>query len=175
MTTELFERAPTPEAMASLSPAEVESMIKSVGLAPKKAVYLVELSKKLVSDFNSVVPATYAELESLPGVGHKTASVLMSQSFGHPALAVDTHVHRLANRWGLSAQKNVDLVQKDLMETFPRECWNKVRCCWPLPPVHTLIHLQIYTCIYTSICMPMHLSMHIYLTACVVAHSCICR
>lgn len=127
MTKVLFERASTPLQMSALDPAEVESMIKSVGLAPKKAVYLVELSKKLVSDFNSVVPGTYKELESLPGVGHKTASVLMSQSFGHPALAVDTHVHRLANRWGLSNHKNVDMVQKDLMEIFPQDHWNKVR------------------------------------------------
>lgn len=112
--------------MSRLRVEEVESMIKSVGLAPKKAVYVVELSKKLVADFNSVVPSTYAELESLPGVGHKTASVLMSQSFGQPALAVDTHVHRLANRWGLSVHKNVDMVQRDLMEAFPQEHWNKV-------------------------------------------------
>lgn len=129
VTRELFREASTPEALATMKVDEVERIIKTVGLAPKKAVYIVELSKKLVSDFNSVVPRTYAELESLPGVGHKTASVLMSQSFDEAAIAVDTHVHRLANRWGLSAEKSVDKVQKDLMEAFPREDWNKVGPC----------------------------------------------
>ena len=127
MTSTLFQHASTPEAMSKMNSDAVQDIIKSVGLAPKKAVYLVELSKKLVSDFQSTVPASYKELESLPGVGHKTASVIMSQSFGHPAIAVDTHVHRLANRWGLSNEKNVDKVQRDLMAVFPEENWNKAR------------------------------------------------
>lgn len=129
MTSSLFQHASTPEAMSKMSSDTVQDIIKSVGLAPKKAVYLVELSKKLVSDHNSTVPASYKALESLPGVGHKTASVMMSQSFGHPAIAVDTHVHRLANRWGLSKEKNVDKVQQDLMAVFPEETWNKVDTC----------------------------------------------
>ncbi|CAM9335277.1 unnamed protein product, partial [Ectocarpus fasciculatus] len=126
VTSSLFQHASTPEAMSKMSSDTVQDIIKSVGLAPKKAVYLVELSKKLVSDHNSTVPASYKALESLPGVGHKTASVMMSQSFGHPAIAVDTHVHRLANRWGLSNEKNVDKVQQDLMAVFPEETWNKL-------------------------------------------------
>ena len=126
MTKVLFEKASTPQEMSKMSATEVESIIKTVGLAPKKAVYVVELSKKIISDFSGNVPNTYSDLESLPGVGHKTASVVMSQSFGEPAIAVDTHVHRLANRWGLSNEKNVDKVQKDLMSIFPREDWNQV-------------------------------------------------
>jgi endonuclease-3 len=126
VTKDLFELAPTPEAMSRLSPTDVEKIIRQVGLAPRKSLHIVELSKLLVSKFNGIVPSNYEDLESLPGVGHKTASVVMSQAFGEPAIAVDTHVHRLALRWGLSKENNVDKVQKDLMKHFPIEDWNKV-------------------------------------------------
>eukprot|EP01041_Mallomonas_annulata_P012280 gene12280-25826_t len=125
VTKELFRFGSTPEKMAKLDPTFVQSIIQPVGLAPKKALYIVNLSRNLVERYNGVVPSTYEDLESLPGVGHKTASVVMSQSFGEPSFAVDTHVHRLALRWGLSKdQKNVNNVQKDLCALFPREEWN---------------------------------------------------
>lgn len=132
MTKVLFQHASTPEAMSKLDPAFVEGVIKTVGLAPKKSRYIVDMSKALVEKFNGQVPGTFDALESLPGVGHKTASVVMSQVFGVPSFAVDTHVHRLALRWGISKDsKNVNNVQKDLCAFFPMEAWNKVqaRCC----------------------------------------------
>lgn len=127
VTKELFQRADTPQKMMQLPVAEVQRIIQSVGLAPKKAQYVVGLSKKLVEDFGGVVPSTFEALESLPGVGHKTASVIRSQCFGFASFAVDTHVHRLALRWGLSKeQRNVDKVQADLCAAFPEDSWNKV-------------------------------------------------
>lgn len=151
VTRVLFAKAPTPYELSKMKPSEVEAIIKTVGLAPKKAVYLVELSKKIVSEFGGSVPSTYEELESLPGVGHKTASVIMSQSFNSPAIAVDTHVHRLANRWGLSAEKNVDKVQRDLMAIFPQDRWNKV-CA--------LYALSFSPCLFTSVTtLQLHLQM----------------
>lgn len=127
VTEELFKLASTPKQMASLSPDTVQSIIQPVGLAKSKANYLVQLSQRLVDEFDSQVPNTYEALESLSGVGHKTASVIMSQIFGVPAIAVDTHVHRLALRWGLSKeQTNVNKVQQDLCNVFPESCWNKV-------------------------------------------------
>jgi endonuclease III len=128
VTRVLFQHATTPREMASLDPDFVLKIIQPVGLAPKKSQYVVNLSKMLVEKFDSKVPSTYEELEMLPGVGHKTASVIMSQCFGVPSFAVDTHVHRLALRWGISKdQKNVDNVQKDLCNFFPEESWNKVQ------------------------------------------------
>lgn len=128
VTKVLFKHADTPEAMANLDVSFVLDIIRPVGLAPKKAENVVKLSRMLVDKFGSKVPATYEELESLPGVGHKTASVIMSQVHREPQIAVDTHVHRLALRWGLSKDtKNVDNVQRDLCNTFPKEHWNKVR------------------------------------------------
>lgn len=128
VTRVLFQHADTPEAMAQLDVDFVLNIIRSVGLAPKKAENIVKLSKMLVANFNSRVPTTYEELESLPGVGHKTASVIMSQVHKVPQIAVDTHVHRLALRWGLSKDvKNVDNVQQDLCSIFPEKDWNKVR------------------------------------------------
>mmetsp|Transcript_26136 Transcript_26136/g.26365 ORF Transcript_26136/g.26365 Transcript_26136/m.26365 type:complete len:371 (+) Transcript_26136:93-1205(+) len=125
VTKELFRVGRTPEDMMKLDVSLVRSIIQPVGLAPKKASYIVGLSKEIVERFDGKVPCTLDELISLPGVGRKTASVVMSQSFGTPAFAVDTHVHRLALRWGLSKeQKNVDKVQRDLCEAFPENEWN---------------------------------------------------
>jgi endonuclease-3 len=127
VTKELFKIADSPEKMAVLDVSLVQSIIQPVGLAPRKAQYVVGLSKALLEKHNGLVPSSYEELEALPGVGHKTASVIMSQLFGEQAIAVDTHVHRLALRWGLSKEeKNVEKVQKDLCRVFPKEFWNKV-------------------------------------------------
>lgn len=127
VTKELFKLADNPQAMSQLDVSTVQSIIQPVGLAPKKAQYVVGLSKMLVDRFDGKVPSTYEELESLPGVGHKTASVIMSQLFGVSSFAVDTHVHRLALRWGLSKDtKNVDRVQEDLCAVFPQSSWDKV-------------------------------------------------
>jgi endonuclease-3 len=127
VTKSLFKHARTPEDMSKLKHSFVLDIIRPVGLAPKKAENIIKLSQMLVDKFGSKVPATYEELESLPGVGHKTASVIMSQVHMVPSIAVDTHVHRLALRWGLSKdQKNVDNVQRDLCKLFPQDCWNKV-------------------------------------------------
>ena len=127
VTEELFKLASTPKEMAALSPDTVQEIIQPVGLAKSKAGYLVQLSQRIVDVFDGKVPNTYEDLESLSGVGHKTASVIMSQIFGVPAIAVDTHVHRLAVRWGLSKeQTNVNKVQQDLCSVFPESDWNKV-------------------------------------------------
>lgn len=127
VTKELFALADTPQKMMQLSVEEVLRIIRPLGLSAKKAVFVVELSKKLVEDFGGVVPSSFEALESLPGVGHKTASVIRSQCFGIAAFAVDTHVHRLALRWGLSKeQKNVEKVQADLCAAFPEYSWHKV-------------------------------------------------
>lgn len=127
VTKKLFELASNPQDMSKLSVDVVEQIIKPVGLAPRKASYLVDLSKMIVNQFEGVVPCSYEDLEKLPGVGHKTASVIMSQAFGEPSIAVDTHVHRLALRWGLTKEKsNPDKVQKDLCDLFPREYWNRL-------------------------------------------------
>lgn len=129
VTKDLFKLARTPYEMAKLNQNTVLNIIQPVGLAPKKSEYIVKLSQMLVERFAGKVPASYKELESLPGVGHKTASVIMSQIHGVPSFAVDTHVHRLALRWGLSKdQSNVDNVQRDLCLSFPEKYWNKV--CW---------------------------------------------
>jgi endonuclease-3 len=105
---------------------KVQSMIQPVGLAPAKAKYLVGSAKMIVEEFNGQIPNSLEELTKLPGVGKKTASVVLSQVYGVPAFAVDTHVHRLANRWGLSKHTDVNKVQADLMEIFPQEHWNKL-------------------------------------------------
>ena len=126
VTSILFDKAPTPQLLAQMSVEEIQAIIQPVGLAPAKAKYLKGLSHDIITKFGGNVPSTYETLESLPGVGHKTASVLMSQAFGENALAVDTHVHRLAGRWGLSSQTNVDKVQKELHALFPQEKWNKL-------------------------------------------------
>lgn len=127
VTKNLFPIASTPQLLSKVPVSDVQRIIQPVGLANKKAEYLVKLSKKIVEEFEGCVPSTFKELESLPGVGHKTASVIMSQVFGVPSIAVDTHVHRLSLRWGLTKeQKNPDKVQADLCLLFPEVDWNKV-------------------------------------------------
>lgn len=124
VTPALFARANTARAMAQVPVAEIQEMIRTCGLAPKKAKAISELSKILVERYNGEVPADMDALEALPGVGHKTASVVMSQGFGEPAFPVDTHIHRLAQRWGLSNGKNVVQTERDLKRLFPPESWN---------------------------------------------------
>ena len=126
VTPALFTRASTPEAMAKLSPAEIERMIRSCGLAPAKAKAIHGLSVILRDQYGGDVPADMEALEALPGVGHKTASVVMVQAFDTPAFPVDTHIHRLAGRWGLSRAKNVAMVERDLKGLFPEQDWGKV-------------------------------------------------
>jgi endonuclease III len=126
VTPRLFANASTPQAMARCSAAEIERMVRSCGLAPAKSKAIVELSRRLVAEHGGQVPESFAELEALPGVGHKTASVVMSQAFGHAAFPVDTHIHRLAARWGLSNGTSVKRTEHDLKRTFPRASWNKL-------------------------------------------------
>ena len=125
VTPGLFAAGPTPEAMSRLTVAQILSHIKPLGLAPQKAKNISKLSQMLVEQ-DSVVPQTFEGLEALPGVGHKTASVVMSQAFGVPAFPVDTHIHRLAARWGLSDGKTVDKTERDLKRTFDEALWNKL-------------------------------------------------
>lgn len=124
VTPALFARADTPEAMTQVPVEEIREIIRPCGLAPRKSKNIADLSHILVKDYEGVVPADMAVLETLPGVGHKTASVVMSQSFGIPAFPVDTHIHRLAQRWGLTNGKNVVQTELDLKKLFPKESWN---------------------------------------------------
>jgi endonuclease-3 len=126
VTPGLFRAARTPAAMAKLGVSKIQHHIRSCGLAPAKAKNIAALSKILVAEHGGVVPDSFEALEALPGVGHKTASVVMSQAFGHPAFAVDTHIHRLAARWGLSRARNVVETERDLKRLFARETWGKV-------------------------------------------------
>jgi|TARA_B100001057_G_scaffold77826_1_gene72854 endonuclease-3 len=122
----LFNKADTPEKMLKMSVKQIEKIIRPCGLSPQKSKAIKGLSVLLVKKHNSEVPQNFLELEKLPGVGHKTASVVMSQAFGFPAFPVDTHIHRLAWRWGLSTGKNVEKTEKDLKRLFPEEKWNKL-------------------------------------------------
>ena len=124
VTPELFNLADDPEKMSQLSVAEIRKIIKPCGLSPKKSKAIRALSILLLNKFNGNVPRSFEELETLPGVGHKTASVVMSQAFGVPAFPVDTHIHRLAQRWGLTSGRNVVQTEKDLKRLFPIERWN---------------------------------------------------
>ena len=124
VTPALFARASDAHAMAQLSKAEIQRFIRTCGLAPSKAANLAALSRILVADYNGDVPASFEALEALPGVGHKTASVVMVQAFGVPAFPVDTHIHRLAKRWQLSRARNVEETERDLRALFPRERWH---------------------------------------------------
>ena len=126
ITPKLFKMAASPEKMSKIPQQKIYDMIKPCGLGPKKSKAILELSKILVSKFNGEVPKDIEELEKLPGVGHKTASVVISQGFGIPAFPVDTHIHRLAQRWGLTKGKNVLQTEKDLKKLFPIEEWNKL-------------------------------------------------
>jgi len=126
VTPRLFARAATPAAMARLPEREILSTIRSCGLAPAKAKAIRALSQILIAQHGGAVPQTFAALEALPGVGHKTASVVMSQAFGEPAFPVDTHIHRLAARWGLSDGSSVARTERDLKRVFPPEAWNRL-------------------------------------------------
>jgi endonuclease-3 len=126
ITPALFAAAPTPEAMAKLSVAEIAALIREVGLAPQKAKALSGLAERLVREHGSVVPSTFEELVELPGVGRKTANVVLSQAFGQPAFPVDTHIHRLAARWGLSRGRTPDHTERDLRRIFPESSWNRL-------------------------------------------------
>ncbi len=126
VTPYLFERAGNVYEMARVPVDEIRDIIRPCGLSPTKSKAIYNLSNILIDKFDGKVPESFAELESLPGVGHKTASVVMSQAFGHPAFPVDTHIHRLAFRWGLSTGKNVIQTEKDLKRLFPKDTWNKL-------------------------------------------------
>ena len=130
VTPALFARAGDAEAMASVPVAEIQAIVRPCGLAPQKAKAIRGLSEILVAQHGGAVPRGWAALEALPGVGHKTASVVMAQAFGEPAFPVDTHIHRLAQRWGLSDGRSVEQTERDLKALFPREQWN-------------VLHLQI--------------------------------
>ena len=126
ITPKLFAKASNPKSMSKLTQNQIYKIIKPCGLGPQKSKAIKNLSNILVNKFNSKVPNNFKDLESLPGVGHKTASVVMSQGFGIPAFAVDTHIHRLAQRWGLTNGKNVKKTEEDLKKLFPQSSWNKL-------------------------------------------------
>ena len=125
-TPALFKRADNPFDMVKLSPQEIEEIIRPCGLAPAKSKNIHKLSQILIEKYNGNVPKTLKELEELPGVGHKTASVVVAQAFGEPAFPVDTHIHRLMYRWGLSTGKNVKKTEEDAKRLFPKDIWNKL-------------------------------------------------
>ena len=124
VTPALFRRANTPHEMATVPVEEIRELIRTVGLAPTKAKNLQALSHMICTEFGGVVPERLEDMERLPGVGHKTASVVVAQAFGVPAFPVDTHIHRLAARWGLSNGSNVERTERDLKRVFPKEHWN---------------------------------------------------
>ncbi len=126
VTPALFAAGPTPEAMAALDEDEILSHIRQLGLARTKSKNVRKLAHILVNVHGGEVPASFEELEALPGVGHKTASVVMAQAFGVPAFPVDTHIHRLAQRWGLSSGESVATTERDLKSLFPKNAWNKL-------------------------------------------------
>ena len=125
VTPALFQLGATPQALAERSVDEILGAIRACGLAPTKAKNVKKLAETLVAEHGGQVPRDMEALEKLPGVGHKTASVVMSQAFGEPAFAVDTHIHRLAARWGLSNGKNVEQTERDLKKVFPRDEWSR--------------------------------------------------
>ena len=126
VTPSLFKKANTAIKMTKVPKKTIYNIIRPCGLAPQKSKAIFELSRILVKKFKGKVPESFEELEKLPGVGHKTASVVMSQGFGHPAFPVDTHIHRLSQRWGLTNGKNVVQTEKDLKGLFPKKSWNKL-------------------------------------------------
>ncbi len=126
VTKNIYPKYNQPKHFLKIGRKKIERLINKIGIFRIKAKSIYYLSKTLVEKYKSKVPKTYEELESLPGVGHKTASVVMSQAFGYPAFPVDTHIHRLAQRWGLTSGKNVVQTEKDLKKIFPRKYWNKL-------------------------------------------------
>ena len=126
VTPFLFSEADTPSSMARMMVSRIQKIIRPCGLSRQKAKAIKSLSKILYEQHAGEVPQTFEELEALPGVGHKTASVVMSQAFGVPAFPIDTHIHRLAQRWGLSSGKNVTQTERDLKRLFPERSWNKL-------------------------------------------------
>lgn len=126
VTPKLFEKANNPQKMSELSLEEIKEYIKQIGLSSTKSKHILALSKILLEKYNGNVPQTFEELEALPGVGHKTASVVMSQAFGFEAFPVDTHIHRLMHRWKLSNGKSVEQTEKDAKRLFPKHTWNKL-------------------------------------------------
>ncbi len=130
ITPNLFKSASTPEAMRKLGQVNIYNKIRKLGLSKQKSKYLYELSDQIITKFSGQIPSNFEDLESLSGVGHKTASVVMAQSFGVPTFPVDTHIHRLAQRWAFTSGKNVKQTEKDLKRIFPKSMWN-------------ILHLQI--------------------------------
>jgi len=126
ITPRLFATADSPEKMTKLSTEEIKELIKEIGLSNSKAKNLKKMAEQLLEKHNGIVPQTFEELENLAGVGHKTASVVMSQAFGFPAFPVDTHIHRLMTQWKLTSGKNVIQTEKDAKTIFPEEIWNKL-------------------------------------------------
>ena len=126
VTPGLFERARTPQAMVEVAVEEIRQIIRPCGLSPQKSKAIAGLSRILIEEHRGEVPADMAALERLPGVGHKTASVVMAQAFGVPSFPVDTHIHRLSQRWGLTSGKNVVQTERDLKRLFPEEAWNRL-------------------------------------------------
>ena len=126
VTKDIYPKYNKPEHFVKLGRKKIEKLIRSIGIFRIKAKSVYNLSKTLVEKYKGKVPKTFEELEQLPGVGHKTASVVMSQGFGYPAFPVDTHIHRLAQRWGLTSGKNVIETEKDLKKLFPKKTWNKL-------------------------------------------------
>lgn len=126
VTPKLWALGDTPAEMAKVPVPEIEKIVKPCGLGPRKAAAIQKLSEILVEKYDGKVPADLAALEELPGVGHKTAQVVMAQSFGEPSFPVDTHIHRLAQRWKLTEGKNVEQTERDLKKLFPRSAWNKL-------------------------------------------------
>ena len=126
ITPILFKEANTPDEMVQLEVEDIKAIIRPCGLSPRKSKAIYDLSQILLEKHGGAVPQSFEDLEALPGVGHKTASVVMSQAFGVPAFPVDTHIHRLAYRWGLSTGKNVEKTEADLKRLFPKDTWNKL-------------------------------------------------
>lgn len=126
ITPKLFKLADTPQKMIKLKVEKIKEIIRPCGLSPRKSKAIWELSNILIQEHGGEVPESFEQLEKLPGVGHKTASVVMSQGFGHPAFPVDTHIHRLAQNWKLTSGKNVEQTEKDLKRLFPEDKWNKL-------------------------------------------------
>ena len=147
VTKNIYPKYYKPHHFKKLGRKKIEKLIKKIGIFRIKAKSIYNLSKILIEQHDSKVPKTFEELEKLPGVGHKTASVVMSQGFGHPAFAIDTHIHRLAQRWGLTNGKNVIQTEKDLKRLFPKKDWNKLHLqitstiAFPIPKISILSFL----------------------------------